>query len=89
MSDKTQKMHKSLIKVIIMQIIYNEKTSQALTVHALLPPLSIISAGMFALLFLDIYKHPALEKGIFIVSALAVFKRTFLCLTEKNTLVVL
>ncbi|KAF8360862.1 hypothetical protein PRIPAC_87785, partial [Pristionchus pacificus] len=56
MSDRTRKMHRSLVK--------------ALTVHALLPPINVLAVAIYFTLFFDIYRHPALERATFTVSTI-------------------
>ncbi|KAF8362837.1 hypothetical protein PRIPAC_89760 [Pristionchus pacificus] len=51
MSDRTKKMHGNLV--------------QALTVHAMLPPVTCIGVLIYLILFFDMYHHVALEKAIF------------------------
>ncbi|GMS82654.1 hypothetical protein PENTCL1PPCAC_4829, partial [Pristionchus entomophagus] len=51
MSERTRKMHSNLV--------------QALTVHAMLPPITIIGVVLYLVLFFDIYRHVALEKAIY------------------------
>lgn len=40
---------------------------QALTIHATLPPITIIGVALYLILFFDVYYHATLEKAIYTV----------------------
>lgn len=52
-------------KIIILIIMF----FQALTIHAMLPPIYFIGVGLYLVLYFDIYRHAALEKAIYTVGA--------------------
>ncbi|GMR35579.1 hypothetical protein PMAYCL1PPCAC_05774, partial [Pristionchus mayeri] len=56
MSVRTRKMHGNLVK--------------ALTIHATLPPITIIGVILYLVLFFDLYYHATLEKAIYTFAAL-------------------
>lgn len=50
-----------------------KKILQALTVHALLPPINVLAVAIYFTLFFDIYRHPALERATFTVNFFIIF----------------
>ncbi|GMT13031.1 hypothetical protein PFISCL1PPCAC_4328, partial [Pristionchus fissidentatus] len=43
---------------------------KALTIHAMLPPLFCVSVVIYSVLRLNIYRHAALEKAVYTISAI-------------------